>query len=97
MTDKDLDFEWQELKKIWINSSQSRKINIQMTHLLDELEGKVSQFEKDTIKSDVSILKSSWGQFIRSTSQFEKDSIRKDLTMIRGLLKKFLNLFKKNN
>ena len=96
MNNKGQEFEWQELKDIWINSSQTRKINIQMSGLLDELKGKVSQFEKDSIKSDVATLKSNWNQFKGMTSQFEKDSINKDLAIITRLLKKFLNLFKKN-
>jgi len=96
MSDKEQKFEWQELKEIWINSSQTREINIQMSRLLDELKGKVSQFEKDSIKSDLATLKVNWKQFKGMTSQFEKDSINKDLTTITALLEKFLNLFKKN-
>lgn len=95
MNNKGQEFEWQELKEIWINSSQTRKINIQMSRLLDELKGKVSQFEKDSIKSDVATLKANWKQFKGMTSQFEKDSIYRDLTTITSLLKKFLNLFTK--
>ena len=96
MSDKKQKFEWQELKEIWINSSQTRKINIQMSRLLDELKGKVSQFEKDSIKSDVAVLKANWKEYKGMVSQFEKDSINKDLIKITALLKKFLNLFKKN-
>ncbi len=96
MSDKEQKFDWQELKEIWINSSQTKEINIQMTHLLDELKGKVSQFEKDSINSDVAVLKANWKQFKGMISQFEKDSVNKDLVMITALLKKFLNLFKKN-
>ena len=89
------EFDWQELKEIWTNSSQTKEINIQMSRLLDELKGKVSQFEKDSIKSDVATLKVHWKKFKGMTSQFEKDSINKDLNTITALLKKFLNLFKK--
>ena len=96
MTEKEQKFEWKELKKIWIESSQTREINIQMSRLLDELKGKVSQFEKDSIKSDVAALKANWKEYKGMISQFEKDSINKDLTKITALLKKFLNLFKKN-
>ena len=96
MNNKGQEFQWQELKEIWISSSQTREINIQMTHLLDELKGKVSQFEKDSINKDVATLKANWKEFKGMTSQFEKDSINKDLTTITSLLKKFLNLFKKN-
>jgi len=96
MTDKEQKFDWQELKEIWLTSSQTREINIQMSRLMDELKGKVSQFEKDSIKSDVATLQANWQQFKGMTSQFEKDSINKDLIKITALLKKFLNLFKKN-
>jgi hypothetical protein len=64
---------------------------------MDELKGKVGQFEKASIKSDVDTLRANWKQFKGMTSQFEKDSINKDLTAITALIKKFLNLFKKNN
>lgn len=94
MSDKDQKFEWQELKEIWMNSSQTRKITIQLSRLLDELEVKVSQFEKDSIKSDLATLRTNWTQFKGMTSQFEKDSIHRDLRIITALLKKFLNLFK---
>jgi len=96
MNNKGQEFEWQELKDIWTNSAQTSEINIQMSRLLDELKGKVSQSEKDWIKSDVATLKVNWKQFKGMASQFEKDSIKKDLTTITTLLKKFLNLFKKN-
>jgi hypothetical protein len=95
MADQEQKYEWQELKEIWKNSSQTKEINIQMSRLVMELKGKVSQFEKDSIKSDVAKLKANWNQFKGNTSQFERDSIKKDLTIITALLKKFLNLFKK--
>ncbi|KYG79141.1 hypothetical protein [Roseivirga echinicomitans] len=96
MANKEQKFEWEELKDIWVNSAQTKKINIQMSSLLDELKGKVSQFEKNSIKSDVATLKTHWVQFKGMTSQFEKDSINKDMARITTLLRKFLNLFKRN-
>ncbi|MFT4834419.1 MAG: hypothetical protein ACJAVY_002429 [Marinoscillum sp.] len=95
MSDKEQKFEWQELKEIWVNSSHTKKINIQMSDLLDEVKGKVSQFEKDSIKSDIAVLKSHWSQFKGMASQFEKDSINDDLVKIIALLKRFLKLFKR--
>ena len=44
---------WNELKDVWKNSSQSEKINFQMSNLIVELKSKVSQFEKDSIKKDI--------------------------------------------
>ena len=96
MNNKRKEFEWQELKDIWTNSAQTRKINIQISALLDELKGKISQFEKDSIKSDIAILKASWTQTKSKVSQFEKDSVNRDLRYITKLLKRFLNLFKSN-
>ena len=95
MNSKEQEFEWQEIKEIWTNSAQTKQINIQVTRLLDELKGKVSQFEKDSIKSDVAVLKTNWNRFKGMTSQFEKDSINKDLAIVTTLLKKFLKYFKK--
>ncbi|ADR21087.1 hypothetical protein MATR_12830 [Marivirga tractuosa] len=91
------EFEWHELKDIWLNSSQTRDIHIRMTELLDEVKNKTNQFEKDSIKSDLATLKASWPGFDRKVSQFEKDSIKKDLAIITRLVKKFLNFFKKNS
>lgn len=96
MKNKGQEFEWHELKEIWINSSQTRQINIQMSALLDELKGKISQFEKDSIKSDIATLKANWAQTKSKVSQFEKDSINRDLIYIMRLLKRFLNLFKRD-
>lgn len=91
---------WQELKEIWKKSSQTEKINFQISGLIDELKDwykspMISQFEKDSIKSDVITIKASWNQFKGKISQFEKDSINKDVTKITALVKKFLNLLRK--
>jgi len=94
MNNKGQEFKWQELKEIWTNSAQTRQINIQMSVLLDELKSKVSQFEKDSIMSDVATLKANWTQTKSKVSQFEKDAINRDLIYITRLLKRFLNLFK---
>ena len=91
------EFEWHDLKETWINSSQTRDIHIRMTELLNEVKSKTSQFEKDSIKSDLAMLKANWSEFEGMISQFEKDSIKKDLAIITRLLKKFLNLFKKSS
>ena len=86
---------WQELKEIWKNTSQGEKINIQFSRLLIELKGKMSQFEKDSIKSDVTKIKGAWSQFKGNISQYEKDSVNKDVAKITALLKKFLNRLRK--
>lgn len=44
---------WKDVKEIWENSSKGAKINFQVSALINELKGKVSQFEKDTIKKDL--------------------------------------------
>jgi hypothetical protein len=88
------EFQWHDLQDIWATSSQTRNIHIQMSDLLDELKGKVTPMEKDSIKRDIATLKASWSEFKSMTSQFEKNSVKSDLAMITRLLRKFLNLFK---
>lgn len=97
MKKREQEFEWNDLKEAWINSSQTRDIHIRMTELLNELKRKTSQFEKDSIKSDLAKLKANWTKFEGMISPFEKDSVKKDLAIITRLLKKFLNLFKKGS
>ena len=97
MKKREEEFGWHELKDIWINSSQTRDIHIRMSELLDEVKSKTSQFETDSIKSDLATLKISWSEFKGMVSQFEKDSVKKDLAIITRILKKFFNLFKKSN
>jgi hypothetical protein len=48
---------WQELKGIWKNSSRTEKINFQLSGLMNELKGKISQFEKDSISNDLTKIK----------------------------------------
>lgn len=74
---------WQELKEIWKKSSETKKIHIQISGLVDELKSKVSQFEKDSINRDIETITT-------SISQFEKDSIRRDIEMFSGLIRKLL-------
>ena len=88
---------WKDVKEIWGNSSKGAKINFQVSELLNELKGKMSQFEKDSIKSDINIIKSAWAHDKKKVSQFEKDSIKKDLNMITTLIKKLLAKFRSKN
>jgi uncharacterized membrane protein YgaE (UPF0421/DUF939 family) len=88
MMEEELKDIWGELKDVWRNSSQSEKIELQMSGLLAELKSKVSQFEKDSIKKDIKMIKS-------STSQFEKDSIKRDVTNITTSIRKIIQYFKK--
>ena len=88
---------WEDVKEIWGNSSKGAKINFQVSELIEELKGKMSQFEKDSIKSDINKIKSSWSQDKKEVSQFEKDSIKKDLRVITNLLKKLVDKFKSKN
>ena len=81
---------WEDVKEIWGNSSKGERINFQVSKLINELESKMSQFEKDSIKSDVTKIKSSWNQYKEKVSQFEKDSISRDLLKITQLLNKVL-------
>ncbi len=86
---------WQDIKEIWGNSSLGEKINFQFSTLIEELKANTSQWEKDSIKSDVTKIKSSWKQYTGNVSQWEKDSISKDVSKISQLLKKFLKKLKR--
>ena len=79
---------WGELKNVWRNSSQTEKIELQMSGLLAELKSRVSQFEKDSIRGDIKTIKA-------SISQFEKVSIKNDITKITAPIKKIIHYFKK--
>ena len=87
---------WQDIKDTWNDQPQSEKINIQISQLVNEFKSKVSQFEKDSINSDVAALKANWTKTKRDkVSQFERDSIKKDINMLSGFIKKIINRFKK--
>ena len=87
---------WQDIKDTWYEQPQSEKINIQVSKLINEFKGKVSQFEKDSINSDIAALKLNWSKTKRNNiSQFEKDSIKKDLNIISEFIKKVINKFKR--
>ncbi len=94
MNDKEQKIDWQDLQEFWTNSSQGLKISFQITNLIDELKRKASQFEKDTIKSDLATLKTNWDQTKGQISSFEKTSIERDLNYLSRLLKKFPKMFK---
>jgi len=85
---------WEDVKEIWGNSSKGEKINFQVSKLISELKGKVSQFEMDSIEADITKIKSSWNQYKEKVSQFEKDSISKDLLKFTKLVKKVLQKLK---
>lgn len=88
---------WNDIKDIWGSSSQGEKINFHFTTLIDELKGKVSQWEKDAVASDVAKVKSSWDDFKGNVSQWEKDAVSKDILKISKLLRKFLKKLKRKN
>ncbi|MCK0157658.1 hypothetical protein MWU65_10735 [Cellulophaga sp. F20128] len=86
---------WQEIKDTWNKQPQSEKINIQVSQLISEFKGKVSQFEKDSINSDIATLKENWAKTKRNkVSLFEKNSIKKDINRISELIKKVIDKFK---
>ena len=87
---------WQDIKDTWNEQPQSEKINIQVSQLINEYKSKVSQFEKDSINSDIATLKLNWAKMKRNNvSQFEKDSIKKDINIISEFIKKVINRFKR--
>ncbi len=80
---------WQEIKDIWKNQPRSGKINIQVSELINDFKGKISQFEKNSIKKDISYITA-------SVSKFEKDSIKRDITKFTLLIKRIIDRFKMN-
>ena len=64
MLEQKLNQIWQELKEIWKNSSRTEKINIQMSRLMIDLKGKVSQFKKDSFSRDITKVKKSLKKII---------------------------------
>lgn len=87
---------WQDIKDTWNDQPQSEKINIQVSQLLNEFKGKVGQFEKDSINSDIATLKASWAKTKRDkVSQFEKASIKKDINIISRFIKRIIDKFKR--
>lgn len=87
---------WQDVKNTWNEQPQSKKINIQVAKLINELKGKVGQFEKESINSDIATLKLNWAKTKRNNvSQFEKDSIKKDFNIISKFIKKVIYRFKR--
>ncbi len=85
---------WDEIKEMWNNSSKGEKINFQFSNLIGELKSKMSEFETNSIKSDITKVKSSWKQYKGKVSQFEKNSIARDLKLISEFLKKILQKMK---
>ena len=87
---------WQDIQNTWNDQPQAEKINIQISQLINEFKSKVSQFEKDSINSELVTLKTNLTKAKRDhVSQFEKNSIKKDINLISRLLKKVINRFKK--
>jgi len=79
---------WDEIKDAWRSSSQTEKIELQVSSLVAELKSKVNEFEKNSIKNDIKWIKS-------SVSDFERNSIKKDITKITASIKKIIRYFKK--
>ena len=88
MVDNDAREMWEELKQVWKSSPRREQITIQVTDLIAELQTKVGQFERDSIKSDIKTLRT-------MTSQFEKNSISRDLTMITAAIRKLIRKFRR--
>lgn len=86
---------WQDIKETWGNSSEGERINFIFSTLIEELKANTSQWEKDSIKSDVAKIKSSWKQYKGNVSQWEKDSVARDLSKTSQLLKKFIKKLKR--
>ena len=87
---------WRDIEDTWNEQPQSEKINIQVSQLINEFKGKVSQFEKDSINSDIATLKLNWANTkSNKVTQFEKNSIKKDINIISGFIKKVIAKFQR--
>ncbi|MEH6746789.1 MAG: hypothetical protein V7670_08140 [Maribacter arcticus] len=87
---------WKDIKDTWNEQPQSEKINIQVSQLINEFKGKVSQFEKDSINSDIATLKLNWTNTkSNKVTQFEKNSIKKDINIISGFIRKIIAKFQR--
>lgn len=88
MLNKEQEIAWNDIKNIWNKSSENKEIQIVMSQLIIELKDRTSQFEQDTIASDLNVIK-------RNISQFEKDAIKKDLLFIKQNISQFEKNFVK--
>lgn len=59
MMEQELKQVWQDLKKIWNNSSQADKINFPVAGLMIDLKAKISKFEMDSINRDITKISTS--------------------------------------
>ena len=79
-----------------MTSLNPKQLHIQVSQLIKEFKSKASQFEKDSINSDIAALRLNWAQTKRNNiSQFEKDSIKKDINLITKFIRKVINRFKR--
>ncbi|MBW1296309.1 hypothetical protein [Aquimarina litoralis] len=86
---------WQDIKDTWNNQPQSKKINIQISRLLNEFKENISEFEKESINSDIAVLKVNWAKTKNDKiTRFEKESIKKDINIISEFIKKILDKLK---
>lgn len=53
MLEQELKKVWQQLKERWKSSPQTEKIDSEVSTLMNELKGKISKFEKDSISRDI--------------------------------------------
>ncbi len=97
MNNKDQSLNWSDLHRIWLNSTQNRKIHLELSQLLEEIKKNTTQLEHDLIESDLATLKSNWVRYQGEVSSFESDSIKKDWAYISQAIRKFFNFFKRNS
>ncbi len=93
MSSQELNESWEEVKQIWNDSSKGTKIEFHIANLIDELKQKTTEFEKSSIKSDLTHLKASWKRYNKKVSQFEKDAVTDDVSMITKWIKRFFRKF----
>ncbi|CAL2103115.1 protein of unknown function [Tenacibaculum sp. 190130A14a] len=100
---------WEDIKNIWNTSADSKEINILMSELVIELKSKTSEFERNSIKKDVTFMKGAVSDFEKKSIQrdlailkkgmaeFEKNIVQRGVYLFKNLVKVFLKRFKGTN
>ncbi len=65
MLEQELKKVWREIKERWKSSPQTEKIDFEVSTLMNELKGKISKFEKDSISRDITKIKTSIEKIIK--------------------------------
>jgi len=65
MLEQELKKVWREIKERWKSIPQTEKIDFKVSTLMNDLKGKISKFEKDSISRDITEIKTSIKKIIK--------------------------------